>query len=113
MISIKSADKIKRKKNAVITFHSIIPIHKIKQWQSFLSSSKNKTALIKFLVEQWMAIDYSTLLRKKFIYILLQNDCFMYQDDIWQTVDTLTCCHEEADTRMLLHSKHARDHGAA
>ena len=37
----------------------------------------------------------------------------MYQDGISQTVDTLTCCHEEADTRMLLHAKHARNHGAA
>ena len=26
---------------------------------------------------------------------------------------SLTCCHEETDTWMLLHSKHARDHGAA
>ena len=37
----------------------------------------------------------------------------MYQDGIWQTVDTLTCCHAEADTGMLLHAKHAREHGAA
>ena len=36
----------------------------------------------------------------------------MYQDGIWQTVDTLTCCHEEADMGMLLHAKHAREHGA-
>ena len=113
VISIKSAEMIKRKKNAVITFHSIIPTPKIKQWQPFLSSSKNKTALIKFLGEQWMVNDYSTLLHNKSIYISLQNDCFMYQDGIWQTVDTLTCCHEEADTRMLLHGKYARDHEAA
>ena len=85
----------------------------IKQWQSLLWSSKNKTALIKFLGEQWMANDYSTLLHNKSIYILLQNDCFKYQDGIWQTVNTLTCCHEDADTWMLLHGKHMRDHGAA
>ena len=60
-----------------------------------------------------MVNDYSTLLHNKSIYISLQNDCFMYQDGIWQTVDTLTCCHEEADTRMLLHGKYARDHEAA
>ena len=113
VISIKSAERIKRKKNAVITFHLIVPMHKIKQWQSFLSSSKNKTALIKFLGEQWMANYYSTLLHNKSIYILPQYDCFMYQDDIWQTVDTLTCCHEEADMQMLLHVKCVRDHGAA
>ena len=29
---IKSVERIKRKKDAVITFHSIIPAHKIKQW---------------------------------------------------------------------------------
>ena len=52
VISIKSAERIKRKKNTVITFHSIIPTHKMKQWQSFLSSSKNKTSLTKFLGEQ-------------------------------------------------------------
>ena len=113
VISIKSAERIKRKKNTVITFHSIIPTHKMKQWQSFLSSSKNKTSLTKFLGEQWMVNDYSTLLHNKSIYKLLQKDCFMYQDSIWQTVDILTCCHGQADTRMLLHAKHARNHGAA
>ena len=83
VISIKSAKRIKEKKNAAITFHSIIPTHKIKQWKSFLLSSKNKTALIKFLGKPWMANDYSTLLHNKSIYISLQNDYFMYQDGIW------------------------------
>ena len=68
---------------------------------------------MKFFGEQWMATDYSNLLNNKSIYILLQNDFFMYHDGIWQTVDTLTCCHEDADTRMLLFAKHARDDGAA
>ena len=48
-ISIKSAERIKRQKRSTITFQNIISSHKIKQWQSFLSNSKNKTALIKFL----------------------------------------------------------------
>ena len=60
-----------------------------------------------------MVNDYSALLHNKSIYISLQNDCFMYQDGIWQTLDTLTCCHQETGTRMLLHSKHVRDRGAA
>ena len=37
----------------------------------------------------------------------------MSQDGIWQTVDTLTFCHEEAETQMLLHAKHAKYHRAA
>ena len=65
------------------------------------------------LGEQWIANDYSTLLHNKSIYISPQNDCFMSQDGIWQTVDTLTFCHEEAETLMLLHAKHAKYHRAA
>ena len=62
---------------------------------------------------QWIANDYSTFLHNKSIYISPQNDCFMSQDGIWQTVDTLNFCHEEAETQMLLHAKHAKYHGAA
>ena len=58
-----------------------------------------------------MASDHSTLLDGRSIYLPFQNDCFTYQNGIWQLMKSLSCQQEEADTRMLLHAKHSRENG--
>lgn len=45
------------------------------------------------------------------IYLSFQNDCFTYQNRIWQLVTSLSCKQEEADQRMLLHANHSRENG--
>ena len=82
--------------------------HKIKQWQTFLSSSSNKTALINFLVLLWRESNYDDLLENKLLYVSFESVCFQY-NGVWNEFPVLYNDNEEADTRMLLHAKDANE----
>lgn len=51
--SIKDAERCNRGSSSAIQFKNIAPGHNIQQWRKYLCSSRNKTSLIKFLVEEW------------------------------------------------------------
>ena len=74
----------------------------------FLSDSSSKESLVTFLVNHWetvvlpaklkLVVGYDTL-----CYELLYNNGLQVEAPI----EELNCDHEEADTRMFLHAKHA------
>lgn len=82
-----------------------------KQWKKVLSSGENKESLIAYLVSAWKKYP-SGWFRDKKIYVTSEEHCFaLYsmEDAIVTSCDVpeLKSDQEEADTRMLLHAKHA------
>ena len=107
-VSVKNTER-SRRKNTTIEYSSIKADHPIKQWLKFLGSSKNKTALIEFLFEHWQKEDYRNLLGNKEMYLACEEVCVRITVDSVTNIEELSCTHEEADTRMILHAKHAAD----
>ena len=98
--SIKTADR-------GLAHGNIIAGQKIQQWRRLLRSSASKTALIKFLCQAWRNNPYPEKLGSKLLYITCEKECFKVTKDGSEVVDELATSQEEADTRMLLHTKHA------
>ena len=111
--SIKNAERIKRADTGSARYNNILPNHKIKQWQLFLADGTNKTNFIRFLCNEWKTAEYRTKLGSCCLYIAYDNECFKLTATSVEAVDSLSSTHEEADTRILLHTKHASDNNYA
>ena len=71
-------------------------------WSEFLKDDKNKVELFHFLAENIVRSDFP---ENKIVYVT-------YEEEVW-TKDAIpmdNCSHEEADTRMVVHAKHALSH---
>ena len=88
-------------------FKKIIATAEIKQWGSFLSSNENKNALVEFIVTQWKKPEFRAKIGQKPFYVT--NGSNVVKTNERETCEEieLQSNHEEADTRMLLHAKHA------
>lgn len=114
-ISIKNAERAKRAAQGVQRVHILSKDQSVpKQWKKYMSSGKNKESLIVFLCDQWSTYDSSQLKSLQCMYVTSKEKCHRltsgvsHSDPILrQEVAELDCDHEEADTRLLLHSKHA------
>ena len=109
--SIKDAERQKRGSGTGIKFSSIVPGHKIKKWRSFLSEADNKTRLIQFLVSDWKSSSKRELILDKVLVVTCGTRCWKITSDDSSEIVELESSHEEADTRLLLHAKHAADSG--
>ena len=69
--------------------------------------SSSKTALIKFLCQSWRNDPYPEKLGSKRLVITRRKQCFKPTKYNSDAIDELTTSQKEADTRMLLHTKHA------
>ena len=74
------------------------------KWDNFITLSENKVDLAKFLCEQ-------QLLRAPTNKVLIASGGFIEEDHVECSVDSvnitgLKALHEEADTRLVLHSIH-------
>ena len=110
-LSIKNAERQRRGTDEGIIYRNIHRGQTIHQWRKFLSSSENKTSVIKFLVDEWRSPAFQQEYGDKDIYVTSGSECFRVTRDIAEVVPELASDHEEADTRVLLHSKHAADQG--
>ena len=86
------------------------------QFRKLLMSGKSKESLCQFLVCHWQTLDGNEL-DGKTLFATQSECCFVMSADENNTIHTekvveLTSDHEEADTRFLLHAKHASTHGA-
>ena len=81
------------------------------QFKRALRSAQYKKQLTIFFVETWADGLYSQYIRGRTVYVTEGHTCYKLSADIdvVQCVvqDNLTCQHEEADTRILLHAVHA------
>jgi hypothetical protein len=107
-ISIKNAERSKRATGPVgITYKNILPGYQVKNWSKILSVSANKTELVRFLVGQWKQEQYRDKLLNKTLYVTEEETCWKISSSEARVVPELRSNHEEADTRMVLHAKHA------
>lgn len=114
--SIKNAERTRRSSDGSLKVRITGPGQKCpKQWKKFLSSGENKTSLTEFLLQQWSGNIYANRIGRRIIFFAVGDICvrlFVVDGKVMSDqVEELKCTHEEADTRILLHAKHAADHG--
>ncbi len=81
-----------------------------RQWHKFLSAGSNKERLAEFLFSEWQSDKYAEKLVNRSLYMTHGKYCHKLTSHghiVAEQVDELQCSHEEADTRILLHAKHA------
>lgn len=116
-LSIKNAERAKRATRGVQRIHIYSKNQNIpKQWKKFLSSGDNKESLAVFLCDHWSTYCSSLMKSLESFYVTSTGKCYLLlpvpsQSDTIQRqeVADLKSDHEEADTRLLLHSRHASD----
>ena len=108
--SIKSAERMQRGSTEGIAFSNITPGHKIKKWRRLLSCSESKNKLTAFLAESWTEQNkFREKLGRNCRFVTSSDRCITLTESGWQEIDDLQSTQEEADTRILLHAKHAAE----
>ncbi|KAJ8277588.1 hypothetical protein GJAV_G00077100 [Gymnothorax javanicus] len=113
-ISMKNVERSQRASQGTQVIHIHGIEHKTpKQWKKYLSSGQNKEALVEFLFSMWKNVDLEAAKQDMELYITHGDKCHRLEYKDSQTsvspFDDLACDHEEADTRLLLHAKHAAE----
>lgn len=113
-VSIKGLERSKRAEAGGTVVKILGPNQKVpKQYNKFLSVGKNKEALIEFIFQHMRNItNLHEILKDVLVMITHGNLCHKITKNAQGEVEIegcqeLSCDHEEADTRLLLHSKHA------
>ena len=106
-ISIKSAEREQRGEGESVTCKNLTAGQKIKQFNNFLQNGQNKNSLIKFFNDYWSKPSSRHKLADKELYIACGAKCYKVTANSVQEVVELSSEQEEADTRLLLHAKHA------
>ena len=109
--SIKNLERDRRAVNGIQLIRIYSDHQKVpRQWKKFLSSGENKEEFSKFLFNSWRKADVGTL-RGVNVFLTHEAKCYRF----YQSNGLLSCSevpqlcsdHEEADTRMVAHAKHA------
>ena len=104
--SIKNIERSRRSRGK-LGFKRIVASAEIKQWGSFLSSNENKSSLVTFIVSEWERREYRSKILRKDLFVTDGSRTFIINSQEVREEVQLESNHEEADTRMLLHAKHA------
>ena len=110
-LSIKTTERSRRGVNGALVIKNILPGHKIKQFDKFLKSSENKVAFIQFLANEWKKEEYRSQLGDKVLYVNAEGKCWRIDSGCALQITELFSDQEEADTKIILHAKHAADEG--
>ncbi|KAG1650017.1 hypothetical protein GQR58_028409 [Nymphon striatum] len=105
--SIKAAERINRGSKCGIMFNQIKPGHRIKNWKRILASTESKAKLTIFLAENWKEECRRSKLCSIILMVTTGEQCFKITNDEVTEMTELRSTHEEADTRMMIHAKHA------
>jgi L-lactate utilization protein LutC len=119
VVSIKNLEQNKRASGGLAIINIYGADQKLPaQWGKFLKHGRNKEALIRFLFAQWCTYT-SIMFSGIVVYVCHDDKCHRLQPgqdnepNINREIEGLSCDHEEADTRMLLHANHAsQSHGS-
>ena len=106
--SLKSQTRIKRGGTASrkTRVSDKIPIPKGAQWQFFLNDSQNKDELFQFI-----SLELQRLTVNSQYHLLTTKADIVLSNKPTDLSDLSPCQQEEADTRMMLHLRHAADQG--
>lgn len=115
-VSIKYLERGKRAKGGTIKVKISGGNQKVpKQWKKFLADGDNKTCLMEFLFQEWEKPAYANHIASHCLYFAHGKYCHRYasagETVTCEPVPELDSTQEEADTRLLLHAKHAADAG--
>ena len=86
-------------------------------WSRFMSSSGNKTDLIRFLARHWSEDQAALHLKPgRTIFVTVGKECWRFKvtqegQYVYSSVPELKSTQEESDTRMFLHAHHAFSSG--
>ena len=110
--STKNAKRAKRGSSGPLKIRVKGPGEKCpKQWKKFLSNGENKTNLSEFFLQQWSGNSYANRTGDRAIFFAASDNCVQLSiadgKALSDQVENLNCTHKEADTRVLLHAKHA------
>ncbi|XP_028391978.1 uncharacterized protein LOC114516648 isoform X2 [Dendronephthya gigantea] len=112
-VSIKNLERNKRASGGLAVINIYGAEQKLPtQWSKFLKHGRNKEDLVRFLFEQWSTYA-SFMFSGIVVYVCHDDKCHRLKPGIEgapltiREIATLSCDHEEADTRMLLHANHA------
>lgn len=106
-MSIKAAERTSRGSETGIRVSNIIPGHRIQQWRRLLSCSASKMKLISFLAKMWQEPHVRRTLGEKLLYVTCDDLCYkIHHEEVTEEIE-LRSTQEEADTRVILHAKHA------
>ena len=107
--TIKSAERIQRGSTEGLALSNILPGHKIKNWRRLLSCTESKNKLTAFLAESRKEHKFREKLGRKGMFVTSSDRCIKLTESGWQSIDYLQSTQKEADTRILLHAKHAAE----
>ena len=116
-LSIKNAERAKRAAQGVQRVHIYNKDQNVpKQWKKYLSCGDNKESLAAFLCNHWSTYHPAQMKSLQCFYVTSADKCYLISPGLSQSetvqkieVAELRCDHEEADTRLLLHSTHAAE----
>ena len=113
-LSTKTAEREKRASSGTQALKIYGPSQDVpKQWKKFMSLGQNKEQLVEILFTCWCNANPESF-RNVQLLVAHKELCHKIQsvNNILEVtlLPELTCDHEEADTRLLLHAKHAADH---
>ena len=105
--SIKDAEHTRRGENEAVFTITGPQQKRPKDWQKALRSASFKTAFFRFLVDEWCDVRYVETLNNHELYLGLEEECYNYTvvngNVHRKEIASLSCCHEEADTRIIFH----------
>ena len=102
--SIKDVER-NRRSHGELMLKQILPASQIKQSNLLLSSNSNKNKLTPFIVNEWKSL--GNLLGNIELYATYLQEVFRITQNTTEKIHELTSNHQEADTRILLHARHA------
>ena len=117
-VSIKNCERARRSRYGCVRttiLRSDQPIPR--QWNKYLSNGDNKVELAVFLCKEWQKPKYAVPLFNRHFFATAGNMCWCLTSNDGKSVtasevdDLCGYSHEEADTRLLLHARHAVDNG--
>ena len=115
-ISIKHLERKKRVNEGVVKVKITGSAQRCpKQWKKYLSSGENKNELSRFLLKEWSQDRYRHLIGNRHLFFALDMKCFrpsVVDDNVLcEEISALSSNHQEADTKLLIHAKHAAESG--
>ncbi|XP_066925450.1 uncharacterized protein [Clytia hemisphaerica] len=102
--SIKDVER-QRRSTGEMTVKQIVSSAPIKQWGQLLSSGEFKNKLITYFLNDWKSKRH--LLGDKILYVNDSTETWKLTKQHMEICDRLRSNQEEADTRMILHTKDA------
>ena len=105
--SIKNAERDSRGAKDSLFFHDMKLGYRIKNWKHLLGNTESKNRLTRFLAESWKEEKVRKSLGEVTLIVSVAEKCFEITKDTVREVPELTCSHKEAETRLVLHARHA------